>query len=464
LLALGWLVSTAGCSSDPEPGDGDGATTSTTDTTTSTTSTTSTTDTTTSTTAPTTNSTTDIDLTTGIPDDTATTGDEPHVVGDGGTIPLTAEQIEAILAGECEGATSAAMPVPPVLELVVDVSQSMDTVAPGEPAIGGRSRWDLARPALLAALDKLPDAMAVGLQLFPTSNASTGGPGGPGGPFPGGSGGGSGFGTGGASGTGGATGAAAAECVTGDGRVPIAALGAAGSPQRQAIADAMNQTALYLGTPTHDAYHNALEEGLKPYTGPGDKFMLLMTDGAPTQLIGCGPLASSQMAVGLEPIIEEVTATATGGIKTFVIGSPGSEEGEAGDMRSFLSEVALQGQTGPMGCTVDGPTFCHFDMTAALDFSAALADGLASIAEQVVSTCTFAKPTDPSVDLNEIDVIVQLSSGASAVLEDGMGDCTEGWVWNANGEIELCPQTCATLQADPGGKVSVSFGCGDIIR
>jgi len=252
--------------------------------------------------------------------------------------------------------------------------------------------------------------------------------------------------------------------VTADGRVPIAALGAAGSPQRLALADAMNETALYLGTPTHDAYHNALEEGLKPYTGPGDKFMLLMTDGAPTQLIGCGPLGTSQMAVGLEPILEEVTATAAGGIKTFVIGSPGSEEGEAGDMRAFLSEMAQTGQTGPTGCSVEGPTFCHFDMTASTDFSAALADGLASIAKQVESTCTFAKPTEAGVDLEDIAVIVQMSSGASAVLEDEQGDCTEGWVWNASGEIELCPQTCAALQADPGGKVQVSFGCEEILH
>lgn len=108
--------------------------------------------------------------------------------------------------------------------------------------------------------------------------------------------------------------------------------------------------------------------------------------------------------------------------------------------------------------------FCHFDMTAAPDFSAALAEGLASIAEQVESTCTFAKPTDQGVDLNEIDVIVQLSSGASAVLQDEQGDCTEGWVWNAKEEIELCPQTCAALQADPGGTVQVSFGCDEIIH
>lgn len=456
-----WLAVMAGCSSGSEPGgDGDGSTSQTSESTTSTEATTTGTTSNPTTTGTTATTTTGIDLTSGTDDTQGDTGD----FGDnGGTVPLTAEQIAAIVAGECEGATSEARPVPPVIELVVDVSQSMGTTAPGEP-FGGRTRWDLARPALLAALDGLSDDMAVGLQLFPTSDPEdfNGGPGGPF-PFPG-TGGGPAAGSGGSSGSGGDAGTANDACVSADGRVPIAVLGPAGSPQRQALADAMNDTPLYFGTPTHDAYHNALEEGLKPYDGPGDKFMLLMTDGAPTQLIGCGELGNSQMAVGLEPILAEVTATTATGIRTFVIGSPGSEAGEAGDMRSFLSEMAQVGGTGPMGCAVDGPAYCHFDMTAAPNFSEALSKGLADIAEQVVSTCTFAKPTGEGVNLDDTSVVIQSANGGVLVLHDGEGDCTEGWVWNAKEEIELCPQTCATLEGDPSARVSVSFGCEDVLR
>lgn len=375
-----------------------------------------------------------IDLTSGLPGgEVDTDGDTPQDLGkNGGTIPLSAEQIESIKSGACSDVTAEARPVPPVIELVVDVSQSMGTAAPGEPILAGRSRWDLARPALLAALDALPDETAVGLQLFPTSSP-------------------------GVSGT--------QDCVGATGRVAIAALGPAGSAQRKAIADAMNQTALYLGTPTHDAYHNALEEGLKVYQGPGDKFMLLMTDGAPTQLIGCGELGTSQMAVGLEPILEEVTTTTAGGIRTFVIGSPGSEAGAANDMRPFLSEMAQVGGTGPEGCSNTGPNYCHLDMTQSADFSAALADGLAAIADQVVSTCVFAAPDSMDFDLEDINVIVEAADGsAKLIIEDAEGDCGEGWSWNAAGEIELCPLTCAGLESSPGAVVSVSLGCVELIR
>ncbi len=439
-LVLGWIATSAGCSTDNGSGVDDqmtsgATTTSQTTTAVSTASGGSSAGTTAGTT---TTGETGFDLTTGA---TGTTGDTGVDHGEnGGLVPLTSEQIATIKSGECSGLTAEAEAIPPVVQLVVDVSQSMGTAAPGEPMVGGNSRWDLARPALLAALDALPAQIAVGLQLFPTSDP----PGSPGTP----------------------AGGVQEECVGEAGRVPIAPLGDAGSAHRQALATAMNQTALYYGTPTHDAYHNALEDGLKQWTGPGDKFMLLVTDGAPTQLIGCGELGMSQMAVGLEPILAEVTATAADGIRTFVIGSPGSEEGAAGDMRSFLSEMAQVGGTGPMGCLNDGPNYCHFDMTQSTDFSTALAEGLAEIADQVASTCNFAAPEDDSTDLSEVSVILEKSDGsASLVIVDADGDCaTEGWFWNSAGEIELCPQSCELVKADPGSSVSVSLGCDDLIR
>lgn len=428
------VVSAISCTGGETPGDGDTATTTTGNVVTTTTgeplgsggTVAGTTE----------DETSDLDLTSSIGDGDGDTGTPMDLGKNGGTFPLSAEQMADIKDGECSGLTAEAEPIPPVIELVVDVSQSMGTAAPGE-AIGGKSRWDLARPALLAALDALPDETAVGLQLFPTKSTS-----------------------GSMSNLG---------CVSENGRVPIATLGAAGSTQRAALASAMNGTMLYLGTPTHDAYHNALEEGLRLYTGPGDKFMLLMTDGAPTQLLGCGGIdtmsANPEAAVGLEPILAEVTATTATGIRSFVIGSPGSEAGNAGDMRSFLSEMAQVGGTGPDGCLNTGPNYCHLDMTQSADFSAALAEGLAAIADQVASTCVFAAPADKSVDLDEISVILESSDGsAKLIIEDAEGDCSEGWLWNANGEIELCGLTCAGLETDPGAVVSVSLGCTSIIR
>ncbi len=379
-----------------------------------------------------------LDFTTGSVDLTGGTTTGGTMMSDGGLQELNEEQIAAIKDGECSGVTAAAKPVPPVIELVVDVSLSMNEIAPGN---GRKSRWDLARPALLNALDQLPDDVAVGLQLFPTSGPSQGD-----------------FGIYYPPPT------DANNCVESSKQIPIAPLGPAGSMQRTAIANAMNQTKLYLGTPTHDAYHNALEDGLKTYEGPGDRFMLLMTDGAPTQTLGCkGDVGT---AVAFEPIVAEAAAAAVEGVRTFVIGSPGSESTTlAGDTRPFLSELAQVGETGAENCSTDGPSFCHFDMTQSPDFSAALADGLAAISDQVTSTCVFSAPDIAGVDRSTTSVIVERSDGSAVLaLNDSMGDCTEGWIWNDAGEIELCPATCASVESDPGSSVSVSQGCTTLVR
>lgn len=369
----------------------------------------------------------------------STGGGPSNAIQNGGTEALSPEQIASIKDGECSGVTSTAQAIPSIIELVVDISQSMGVPAPGQPMMGGSTRWDLAMPALIAAIDSLPDATAVGLQLFPTSNAP--GLGVPGGPT-------------------------SAECVGESGHVPIAPLGPAGSMQRAALTTALETTALYFGTPTHDGYHNALENGLRAYDGPGDRFMLLMTDGAPTQEIGCGPSLNEGSPV--QPILDEVAAVAAEGIRTFVIGSPGSEDAEptGADMRPFLSEVAQVGGTGPDGCSAAGPAYCHFDMTQAPDFAAALTEGLAAIADQVAGSCVFQAPDEGNIDLSTASVVVEWGDGsADLVMRDDDADCSsEGWKWNAAGEIELCPATCAKVETTAGSTVSVSLGCTELVR
>ncbi len=403
------------------------------------------------------NDTGDIELTTGSGASTGvdTTGGGA-MPGNGGLQPLAAEQITAIKDGACSGVTAAAEPIPPVIQLVVDTSGSMrDAVADGERT----SKWDAARPALLAALDGLADEVAVGLQLFPTASPPGTGGGGFGRPIGGGNG----------------TASETYACVSDDGHVPIAPLDAA---QRMALEQMMNRAGLFHGTPTHDAYRNSVENGLKAYDGPGDRFVVLMTDGAPTISLEC--MGDGYLEVDAAPLLAEVTAAASAGIGTFAIGAPGSENTRVRDpadpnnnnawvekdFRPFLSEIAQIGGTAPEGCTHTGPNYCHFDMTQSPDFSTALADGLAAISDQVKSTCIFAAPNEVGLDLNATSVIIERSDG-SAVLalndEDGV-DCQEGWIWNTAGEIELCPATCASVESDPGAVVSVSLGCEELIR
>jgi hypothetical protein len=219
---------------------------------------------------------------------------------------------------------------------------------------------------------------------------------------------------------------------------------------------------LLMGTPTHDAYTFALDGALRPYQGYGNKFMLVITDGAPTQTLGCGPLESDQ-AVETDPILETIAGAADDGIRTFLIGSPGSEGGRAGDMREWLSHGALIGGTALEGCRLNGPDFCHFDMSQATNFSVALAEGLGAITAQVSDGCTFPLPQEAggqAVDADTTTVIIEWGDGSAALmLNDVSQDCSTGFRFSDDDEIVLCEQTCAQVHLDPKARVSVSLEC-----
>ena len=202
--------------------------------------------------------------------------------------------------------------------------------------------------------------------------------------------------------------------------------------------------------------------------------MLLITDGSPTmalQCIGESTGGGGMMGGGggvadapTEPIIAEITAAKAAGIRTFVIGSPGSEEsssGMGGDKRPWLSQAAQVGGTAAAGCSNDGPNFCHLDMTQEEDFSAALVAGLGAVVGQIVDACTFALPDPPmgqSIDLNLTTLIIESSSGAKLVKPDNTGACTEGWQY-MNGQVILCAASCEEVKNDPTARVQLMFGC-----
>lgn len=386
----------------------------------------------------------------------------------GGTRVLTPEQVAELTESECAGFNETPDVFLPTLQLVVDQSLSMGqppcepaTGAGGAPGAGGTSgsgggfggpggtpacmngnvpstpapgsKWVLSVPPMLAALDAFPDEMAVGMLLFPTRGVS-----------------------------------GAGACVNEDSMTPIAMLGAPGSAQRTALADALNNAILEVNTPTHDAFHFGLTESLQPYQGEGAKFMILLTDGAPTQPLGCGPTMGSATSA-LQPILDEIAAAAADGIKTYILGSPGSERSQTGeDMRPFLSEAAKVGGTGPDGCQIDAAPYCHFDMSASPDFATALADALGQVTTGVVDACTFKIPTDigsstETFDVTKTNLIIAKGDGSHVLVirDDSPGDCTEGWKLEGE-QIVLCGSTCDSYKSDAGAEVTLSFGCNAI--
>jgi hypothetical protein len=268
-----------------------------------------------------------------------------------------------------------------------------------------------------------------------------------------------------------------AACVDTNAMIPVDILGDTGSAHRTLIGDALTQAGPDGLTPTHDAYYYALQNGLLTSTLPGQKFMLLITDGAPTLSQNCtrgesqgggmmGGGGGRVTQVDPTPIADAIAAAFAQGISTFVIGSPGSEEGTDGeDMRPWLSRAAIEGGTASDGCNEAGPNFCHFDMTQEPDFAAALSEALGDIAGQIVS-CTYDLPTPPAGETLDLDLInaIYSSAGNEQILPrvpDGQA-CNSGW--QVVGEqIVLCPDTCTVIQNDPAAAFELLFGCKPVV-
>lgn len=313
---------------------------------------------------------------------------------------------------------------PPVIQFVVDTSGSMNWVAGTErlPDAGERSKWEITRDALAGAITNMPDAAAVGVSYYP--NVSGGGP----------------------------------ECHRPLAAAPIARL----TPEHRALIETVNAAqAAQGGTPTHGAYEFGVEQ-LAAAPLAGSRFLVLITDGIPTFTLECG--GNGQTRVDAAPLLASVDERFRAEeIKTFVIGSPGSEPA-----REELSSMAMLGGTGAAGCSTAAMANCHFDMTTAEDFSAALNDALGDITEATLG-CDYAVPEPPPgrsrIDLNDVSVVVESGGNpVSEFLRASSPDCDAGWQYNdGQTSIALCRSSCDELtrlvEENPDISVRVKFGC-----
>ncbi|HKO92885.1 MAG TPA: vWA domain-containing protein [Polyangiaceae bacterium] len=311
---------------------------------------------------------------------------------------------------------------PPVIQLVVDTSGSMGWVAGTEraPRSGEQSKWQITQSAIASAIAAMPDNVAVGLTYYP--NVSGG-----------------------------------AACFLPEVAAPIAPL----SAEQRAQIDAVNAAQTPGGgTPTHGAYAFGVEQ-LRATALEGPRFLLLITDGIPTYTRECE--GNGRNRVDGAPLIAEVGSSFDQAqIRTFVIGSPGSEPA-----RDELSQMATVGGTANPGCANAGPSFCHFDMTEQPDFSSALNATLAQITQATLA-CDYAVPTPPGglrLDLDDASVVLESAGAQLREFERASSDaCDEGWQYGENqSSIRLCRSTCDELQGllrgDPGIGVRIKFRC-----
>jgi hypothetical protein len=357
---------------------------------------------------------------------------------------ISSDTLEQLRKSACAGWSAEPESLPSILEFVVDTSGSMDDAV---PSTAPKSKWDVTNESLVTSLGELPDSVAVGMLFYPNMDTSE------------------------------------MQCVNTKALIPIAQLGPQNSAQRTTIDSAIRAIEPKSYTPTYDAYDVALNQGLVPSKLPGKRFMVLITDGAPTLSQGCKlatsssggsrtrnggmPMGGKATPVDPAPIVAEIQAAHDQlGIQTFVIGSPGSEESINGtDARvAWLSAAARAGGTARAGCSDTGPNFCHIDLTQSSDFAAALQSSLDQIAGAVVQ-CVYEVPAPPanqSIDLSAINVVYTDGAGSQTLIgRSSAPDCTDGWQLVGN-QVQLCSNTCNQVKSDPGAAIELMFGCATV--
>jgi hypothetical protein len=363
--------------------------------------------------------------------------------GNGGVTAGTENTWSSAAASACNGLSSEPESIPAKIEMVVDVSSSMTHTTNNS----NQTKWEQTQKAIVAAFvgdgsaaRGLPDTVAVGLLFYPNVQRDQKalkqtGP--------------------------------VETCVNTQAAIPIATLGAdiEGS-HRITLRKALNGIVLdKTGTPTWDAlnygaYTELIEKSAKV---DGDPYIVVITDGMPTVSQGCTNPSGSFNDVDAEPIVNLIDKLwQEQGVKTFLIGSPGSENG-----RNWMSRAAVLGGTSKAGCQVSGPNWCHMDLTTAPDFGAALTAALNSIAGSVAS-CNYNIATQGveggTVNPAQTVVMARYSSGSVEIInrDDTPADCTQGWYIDKNlNQVVFCSETCHKVQSDSNIQLQVLFGCSE---
>ncbi|HSU42564.1 MAG TPA: vWA domain-containing protein [Polyangiaceae bacterium] len=333
----------------------------------------------------------------------------------------------------CALSTDTVEAIPSVLQLVIDTSGSMDwppgwaPVTPDDSKPPGATKWEITRDALRNAVDSLSDDITLGATFFPDTTEDD----------------------------------PDSLCLRNEVALPLGVLGAAASKQRNAWSAALDPIVPHGATPTEGAYLFGLEQ-LDKTESPGNRFLLLITDGTPTCTLDC-ECTEDNLPVDSGPLIDDAATALAQGIRTFVIGSPGSE-----DTRPLLSALARKGGTAPSDCSDDGPVYCHLDMTTEPD----LAKGLASALDQVAASlrsCQYPIPTPSNLrtlDPNLVNVLFTPSNGKTQTIgrDPSKAACNEGWQYSPDGSsILLCGDACEAAKQDVGAKVEILFGCRTVM-
>jgi hypothetical protein len=178
-----------------------------------------------------------------------------------------------------------------------------------------------------------------------------------------------------------------------------------------------------------------------------------LTNGCPLGPAGASGAGTCSSADAEVAKVADVIASAPPkSIYLFGVGDLSTSTMETWADASGNGAVALQGMSGTQA-------------------AATLASALKALRTTQIS-CNIKIPTPAggaAIDKDKVNVRYTDGSGKVTQLTKSVG-CTStqpSWQYdnpNAPTYIELCPSTCASLQQDPAGKVTVIFGCATIIN
>jgi hypothetical protein len=294
-------------------------------------------------------------------------------------------------------------PVPPDILILLDASGSMNDDTANNTCNNGcglTSKWAQATPAIKGVVAETEGSIRWGLKFFADTDAT---------------------------------------CGVGNGvAVPV------GSGNASAIAGAILGRTNGIGgvnngsrTPTRAA-ENAAAGYLLGLTDLSPRFLLLVTDGQPNCMPGNVDSAADDSA----GTVDAVTAAATAGIPTLVIGVSTS----ASPADATLTDAAIAGGYPRAASPSYYPVSSGAELTAALH---ALIDQ--------TPDCTFALPPPPNSNLSSggIGVVV----GGAEIPHDPSH--TYGWDYTSTGQtaIEIYGQVCDDINSGAVTSVQVVFRC-----
>lgn len=199
---------------------------------------------------------------------------------------------------------------------------------------------------------------------------------------------------------------------------------------------------------------------------PGERFVLLITDGVPTTyepammpFPGFGFPESNIECKELADIEAEAlnAAMATPKIRTFVIGSPGSE-GAA----DFLSQVAVNGETPKSPNCSAAAGDCHYQIGQG-NFQQELEAALADISGKL-SECVFEIPDGEDADPDYVNVELDAGGMKTPLYKDTAHQ--DGWDYtdDSHTKVELFGPACEKFKAEQGAQVSIILGCKTVVK